>query len=83
MSTHVTIMSVMTIKKNSSHGFYILYKNVVKQLMGLTVHRNEKGNTIATSSLSDNTKLELPKTNVLPFPNEHEVNPPGSDCCVL
>lgn len=63
----------------------ILYyiKNVVKQLMGLTVHRNEKGNTIATSSLSDKTKLELPKTNVLPFPNEHEVNPPGSDCCVL
>lgn len=60
-----------------------MLSTIKQKKMGLTVHRNEKGNTIATSSLSDNTKLELPKTNVLPFPKEHEVNPPGSDGCVL
>lgn len=38
-----------------------------------TVHRNEIGNTIAPTSGSDNTKLDSPNTDVVPFPNEHPV----------
>lgn len=51
--------------------------NVPNTINPLTVHRNENGSTIDPTSGSLSTKLELPNTSLLAFPNEHPDSSPG------